>query len=357
MDEVRLWKVGPDQTASMVEGLSQMESEWQLEELVVANPELLEAGITLVGRQTPTAGGWLDLLGVDKNGRLVVFELKRGSLGRDAVTQVLDYASFLSLMDGVELADHVSKRSGQGGIPVFEDFEHWYTERFADLKHLYPIRMVIVGLGIDDVALRVARFLSQASLEVEVITLHGFRNNEDVLIARQLPVQGEQMSHRNSALLPIDERRRLLSQRVAELGLTELFEAVRDAIHDQLGGRTFVDARKFGVSLQLGVVSATGIRGPRPFFGVYAAYTTPSAIEVSLNTITQRHNPEEYEQLTSLVPVVDWPHGGRAIIINDEAAWERFRPDICSFAEAVYQRWQEYRLVPTDHTLEEQSRS
>ena len=62
----------------------------------MAHPELLEDGLTLVGRQAPTAGGWLDLLGVDRDGRLVIFELKRGSLGRDAVTQVLDYASAIS---------------------------------------------------------------------------------------------------------------------------------------------------------------------------------------------------------------------------------------------------------------------
>ena len=52
--------------------------------------------LTLVGRQTPTEGGPLDLLGVDGDGKLVVFELKRGTLLRDAVAQILDYASPIS---------------------------------------------------------------------------------------------------------------------------------------------------------------------------------------------------------------------------------------------------------------------
>ena len=56
-------------------------------------------GLTLVGRQTPTEGGPLDLLGVDADGRLVVFELKRGTLSRDAVAQVVDYASYLNAME------------------------------------------------------------------------------------------------------------------------------------------------------------------------------------------------------------------------------------------------------------------
>ena len=61
---------------------------------------MLERGLRLVGRQTlMTGGGYLDLLAVDGNGRLVVFELKRGFLSRDAVAQVIDYASDLNAMD------------------------------------------------------------------------------------------------------------------------------------------------------------------------------------------------------------------------------------------------------------------
>ena len=351
MDEINLWKLDSDQSVTSLDGLAQLETEWQLEEVLVKNPQLLEPGIELVGRQTPAAGGWLDLLGVDADGRLVVFELKRGSLGRDAVTQVLDYTSSLSEMEPSELAEHITKRSGQGGIPSIHDFAAWYTERFADLQHLYPIRMVLVGLGIDETALRVARFLSEASLKVEVVTFHGFRNEGDVLVARQLPVQREMSTRRQSSTVPIDERRRLLSQRLDDLGLTERFEAVRDFVNERLDHRAFVDAKTFGVSLQLDVRSVSGIRGPRPFFGVYAAYMTDNAIELSLNTITERHNPEEHAKLTACAPVIDWPHGGKAIVIEDREAWERLKPAIREFADAVYRDWQQYRNTPMDHSI------
>ena len=87
---------------------NRMESELLLEETLVNNPGLLLEDLTLVGRQTPTEGGPLDLLGVDGDGRLVVFELKRGTLSRDAVAQVIDYASDLDNMDLVNLANHIS---------------------------------------------------------------------------------------------------------------------------------------------------------------------------------------------------------------------------------------------------------
>ena len=71
------------------------DTERLLEGTLVNHPDMLDPGLTLVGRQTRTDDGWLDLLGVDEDGRLVVFELKRGTLSRDAVAQVIEYASFL----------------------------------------------------------------------------------------------------------------------------------------------------------------------------------------------------------------------------------------------------------------------
>ena len=38
------------------------------------------------------------MLGIDEYGRLVVFELKRGTLVREAVAQIIDYASDLANM-------------------------------------------------------------------------------------------------------------------------------------------------------------------------------------------------------------------------------------------------------------------
>ena len=91
-----------------LEPKGQMGSEWSFEDTLVKNPELLMPGLTLVGRQTLTEGGPLDLLGVDSDGRLVVFELKRGALLRDAVAQIIDYASDLDGMELDRLAEHIS---------------------------------------------------------------------------------------------------------------------------------------------------------------------------------------------------------------------------------------------------------
>ena len=134
-----------------------------LEETLVANPNLLIDGLTLVGRQTPTDGGPLDLLGVDGDGRLAVFELKRGTLSRDAVAQIIDYASHLHDMELDDLAVHIAGGSGVYGIEKIEDFQEWYGQEFGELESLKPLRLFLVGLGADDRTERMVRFLAHNS--------------------------------------------------------------------------------------------------------------------------------------------------------------------------------------------------
>ena len=122
MEDIQIWSISGNEATELNQA-SQMESENLLEDDLVRNPSLLMEDLILVGRQTPTDGGPLDLLGVDGDGRLVVFELKRGTLARDAVAQVIDYASYLSEMELDDLSDHISERSGENGIERIEDFQ------------------------------------------------------------------------------------------------------------------------------------------------------------------------------------------------------------------------------------------
>ena len=161
-----------------------------MEDTLVNNPDLLLPGLRLVGRQTPTAGGPLDLLGVDRDGRLVVFELKRGTLTRDAVAQLMDYASALDSMDADELLEHISDRSGGRGIERIEDFQEWYESE--DLESIKPLRMFLIGLGADDPQCRTRRIVdflaSNSNLDISLLTFHGFTHEGKTLLAKQVEV-------------------------------------------------------------------------------------------------------------------------------------------------------------------------
>ena len=66
---------------------------------------ILEDGpLLIVGRQVPTGlGRSIDLLGIDREGHVVVVELKRDRTPRDVVAQALEYAAFAARLDVDEL--------------------------------------------------------------------------------------------------------------------------------------------------------------------------------------------------------------------------------------------------------------
>lgn len=80
-----------------------LDRESRLEDMVVADPSLTGLDVLVIGRQVTTAfGGFIDVLGVDVDGRLHVLELKRDRTPREVVAQTLDYATWaqdLSLED------------------------------------------------------------------------------------------------------------------------------------------------------------------------------------------------------------------------------------------------------------------
>ena len=69
-----------------------------LEEWLETNPDNIieDSSLLLIGRQVYTnLGSYIDLLGVDRQGDLVVIELKRGRTPRETLAQALEYVSFI----------------------------------------------------------------------------------------------------------------------------------------------------------------------------------------------------------------------------------------------------------------------
>ena len=192
MEETKIWSIdGNGTSATQLDAVNQMETEPLLENLLTANPDMLEDGLQLVGRQTSTAGGPLDLLGVDTDGRLVVYELKRGRLNRDAVAQVIDYASSLDVMDEEALYRHISDRSGNLGIQKIDNFGEWYSNNWSDegSEALMPPRMVLVGLGVDDTTERMVQYMKSSGMDISLLTFQGFLENDGkTLLTRNVKV-------------------------------------------------------------------------------------------------------------------------------------------------------------------------
>ena len=234
MEDFKLWTIEGTQ-ATAVQDARQTDSEKLLEDILVENPSLLMEGLILVGRQTPTQGGEaLDLLSVDGDGRLVVFELKRGRLTRDAVTQVIDYTSFLTSLGQNVLSDHIAERSGNNGIQQIENFDEWYSSSFPgkSLEALFPARMFLVGLGADEKAKRMVDFLVSRGVDISLLTFYGFTLRGQTLLAKQVDVTGassDVVRGKEGGNLTTSQLIAEFNSRAEELGLSSLLNSASTA--------------------------------------------------------------------------------------------------------------------------------
>jgi hypothetical protein len=254
MRKIQLWRVGKFGDSGMkaipVDELADTETERRFEDLLVSSPDLLIHGLRLVARQLPTEGGPLDLVGVDPNGRLTVFELKRGTLTRDAVAQVLDYASDLARMDPDDLAELVKQHSGRGGIEPIEDFLDWFRAGFPEVEEPLSAspRMVLVGLGADDRATRVVNFLASSGVEIQMLTFHVFRSNGELFIGRQV----ESVATKPAADRGASKAANLktLLENASALGVRDFLQLVADFIEERLQCYRWPGKTSFTFSLQ-----------------------------------------------------------------------------------------------------------
>lgn len=331
-EELRLWSVCESGEAERLWPFQQMSTELALEDLLVKNPEMLGSELKLVGRQTPTQTGWLDLLAIDQDGRLVVYELKRGTLTREAVTQCLDYASSLDAMNENDLAKHIADRSGNDGIQEIDEFQQWYAENFGGdgLSSLLPPRMVLVGMGVDPAAERMARFVSGGPVDLSVVTFHGYIHGKDRLLARRLEVEPgpKELVPRSRS-----QKRKALRKYLGDSGHANLFDRIHGDIRELLPKR--------GVWEQLGR-TGIGFRITEPddpstwkgYFGVQAGYRD-GVCTVSILPAAIDSSGDAIDRLRSSVGLHDWPHGGYVCDFHSEEKWVEQGGAVLEFVKSV----------------------
>ena len=255
-DKIRIWKVSnggiENAIAEPLDEIFSSETEQRLEELLVASPDLLMDGLRLIGRQLPTDGGPLDLLGIDPGGRLAIFELKRGTLTREAVAQILDYASDLIARDPDDFARVIETNSGRHGIPTFDDFGDWFQREFPSATEAPPgdPRLVLVGLGVDERAKRIVNFLANSGVDVQLLTFQAFRSGSETLLARRVETVEPSSGRAGSVGGTKEGNRQILFKLAQEQGVEDLLREISDYVDEHLPAYRWPGKTSFTFSLQ-----------------------------------------------------------------------------------------------------------
>ena len=175
-----LWKIGapPERLSG-----AQLESEKQLEEMIVAAPEILSSDWMLIGRQEKTSYGKIvDLLAVAPDGSLVLIELKRGQTPWEVVAQALDYASWVEQLEPTDVADMY--RRFKDGRDLAEDFRVHSGADLDEDQLNQTHQIVIVAADLDDSTERITRYLSDRGVPINVLFFRVFNNGDEKLLSR-----------------------------------------------------------------------------------------------------------------------------------------------------------------------------
>jgi len=164
---------------------------YDLEAWIASNPSIVGLDLVIIGRQVSTRSGPLDLLAVDRDGNLVVIELKRDVLPREALAQAIDYASDIAGWD-VERIDAVCIRYTQKSL------KDALTERFPDISlegiHVNETqRIILVGFSIESSLERMVSWLSDSySVSINAVVLNYVKTSSgDELLTRTSVISEE----------------------------------------------------------------------------------------------------------------------------------------------------------------------
>ncbi len=346
--DIRIWEIDdPSKAAEPVESTNRMETELLLEEVLVRNPDLLMPGLTLVGRQTPVDGGFLDLLGVDEDGRLVVFELKREKLTRDAVAQAIDYCSYLESLTETELATYIVNHSGKNDVDKIDDFESWYRDRQGEqLISLRPTRMVLFGLGTDARAQRMVDFLVERGIDVLLLTFHGYQCGDRMLLARQVERSVEARNVGFRLRQSFAERHRILAERAGELDVDGLWQDAVKALSIAFNSH----ATKTGITFYLPKITLpdnVNVSGSHSVViaqrGMIRVTFYPGAVDVCLEKFQDKREtiPFEFEKPPNATTTKRVSEQWYCLL--DKKKWEMHKEALTALANDVHDAWREIR--------------
>ncbi len=166
-----------------------------LESWLEANPDgiIEDSRLLIIGRQVATGlGSIIDLLGVDRQGDVVVIELKRARTPRDTVAQALEYASFAARLDTEQLTTILQTYLSDDSLSLAE-YHREYHQLTTDEAVAFnkDQRIVIVGQDITRQIRETSSFLLSKNVRVTCVEFTFFEADGGTkLLSQEIVVGG-----------------------------------------------------------------------------------------------------------------------------------------------------------------------
>jgi hypothetical protein len=230
---VGIWRLG-----SKVERIefSPLPSEHRLEEVIAADISIIDPQLLLIGRQVRTAHDKvIDLLAMDADGKLVVIELKRAMTPREAVSQLLDYGSWVRALEEEDIAAIFESflqryRRDQAGTSLDDAFRQRFNVREMPESLNEGHELFLVATDLDSSSERIVKYLSdEYGVAINVVLFGSFREGNVEYLTRVWLID------------PAEAEVKVIERRAEEPWNREYYVSFGESDH-----RRWSDARRLG---------------------------------------------------------------------------------------------------------------
>jgi hypothetical protein len=124
----------------------------------------------------------IDLLGIDRDGNIIVIELKRDDKGGHMELQALRYAAMVSTMTFSQVVDIYQRFIGNSGIAEekLRDFLNWEEEKEAEFPK--DVRIVLAAADFSKEIATAVMWLNQKDLDIRCVRMKPYKLGEAVLL-------------------------------------------------------------------------------------------------------------------------------------------------------------------------------
>lgn len=158
--------------------------EKELEDLLCEHIEILNPNWLVVNRQVKTiAGKLIDILCIDRDGDMVVVELKKAMTPREVTAQVIDYAASVSEMSVEEIAQEYLLFS-KDEETLNDAFQHRFGSTLDENSVNQNVKMIVVASKMDHSTERIIHFLRDVyQVDINVLFFNIFISNGERIIS------------------------------------------------------------------------------------------------------------------------------------------------------------------------------
>jgi hypothetical protein len=186
--ELSVWRIS-DGLDKMV--FAPLDLEARLQDILVKDISIADPNLMVIGNEVITGyGNRIDILAINRDGHLIVFELKRNKTPREIVAQVLDYGSWVRTLHNEDIAKIFSEfqrtqAQGENELSIDEAFCKRFNVKEMPDELNEEHQLVIVASYLDASTERIVSYLAEEhDVKINALFFRVFKDGKSEYLTR-----------------------------------------------------------------------------------------------------------------------------------------------------------------------------